>query len=58
MNNLSETDVAHSNTGVIKTHPPEDFAGMAKAGRLAAETLDFITPYVVPGAVTGEARGP
>jgi len=27
---------------------------MRKAGRLAAEVLDFITPYVVPGARTGD----
>lgn len=27
---------------------------MRKSGRLAAATLDFITPYVVPGASTGE----
>ncbi|HLI22449.1 MAG TPA: type I methionyl aminopeptidase, partial [Stellaceae bacterium] len=28
------------------------FAGMRKAGRLAAEVLDFITPYVQPGVTT------
>jgi len=38
----------------IEIHGPGDFAGMRKAGRLAAEVLDFVTPYVVPGAVTGE----
>ncbi len=38
----------------IPIHGPENFAAMRKAGRLAAEVLDFITPYVVPGAVTGE----
>lgn len=27
---------------------------MRRAGRLAAEVLDFITPYVVPGALTGD----
>ena len=27
---------------------------MRRAGRLAAETLDFITPHVVPGVTTGE----
>jgi methionyl aminopeptidase len=36
----------------IKIHGPEDFAGMRKAGRLAAETLDFITPHVAPGVTT------
>jgi methionyl aminopeptidase len=38
----------------IKLHGPEGFEGMRRAGRLAAETLDFITPYVVPGVTTGE----
>lgn len=38
----------------IRTHGPEGFEGMRKAGRLAAETLDFITPYVEPGISTAE----
>ena len=38
----------------IRIHGPEDFEGMRKAGRLAAATLDFITPYVQPGITTGE----
>ncbi|HXV26189.1 MAG TPA: type I methionyl aminopeptidase [Alphaproteobacteria bacterium] len=38
----------------IVLHGPEAFAGMRKAGRLAAETLDFITPNVRPGVTTGE----
>jgi methionyl aminopeptidase len=37
----------------ITIHPPEDFAGMRAAGRLAAETLDMITAHVVPGVTTG-----
>jgi methionyl aminopeptidase len=41
-------------THAIKIHTAEDFEGMRKAGRLAAETLDFITPYVVPGVTTDE----
>jgi methionyl aminopeptidase len=36
----------------IKLHGPSDFEGMRKAGRLAAEVLDFITPHVVPGVTT------
>src|SRR5437588_11130190 len=36
----------------IKIHDEEGFAGMRRAGRLAAETLDFITPYVKPGVTT------
>ena len=42
------------NTGAIKLHGPDAFEGMRRAGRLAAETLDFITPHVVPGISTGE----
>src|ERR1700739_2914056 len=38
----------------IKIHGPEAFEGMRRAGMLAAETLDFITPHVRPGATTGE----
>lgn len=39
--------------GII-LHTPEDFEGMRKAGRLAAECLDMITPYVKPGVTTEE----
>jgi len=38
----------------IRIHGAEGFEGMRKAGRLAAEVLDFITPYVKPGATTDE----
>jgi methionyl aminopeptidase len=41
-------------SGEIAIHGPEDFEGMRRAGRLAAETLDFITPHVRPGVTTGE----
>ncbi|MBR0647067.1 type I methionyl aminopeptidase [Plastoroseomonas hellenica] len=36
----------------IPLHSPEDFAAMRRAGRLAAETLDMITPHVRPGITT------
>jgi methionyl aminopeptidase len=36
----------------ITIHHPEDFEGMRRAGRLAAETLDMITPHVKPGVTT------
>ena len=45
---------AHDKEGRIELHDPEAFAAMHKAGRLAAELLDYITPYVVPGARTGD----
>jgi len=38
----------------IPLHGEEAFAAMRKAGRLAAETLDYITPYVKPGITTEE----
>jgi len=36
----------------IKIHKPEDFEGMRRAGRLAAEVLDFITLHIAPGVTT------
>ena len=39
-------------TGQIKLHGPEAFAAMRKAGRLAAEALDMLTPHVAPGVST------
>ncbi|MBI1366637.1 MAG: type I methionyl aminopeptidase [Alphaproteobacteria bacterium] len=41
-------------TGAIKIHRPEDFEGMRKAGRLAAQCLDMLAPLVRPGVTTGE----
>lgn len=38
----------------IKIHTANDFHGMRAAGKLAAETLDFITSHVCPGVSTGE----
>ena len=37
----------------IALHGAKDIEGMRKAGRLAAEVLDYITPYVEPGVTTG-----
>ena len=42
----------HPEERSIKLHGAEDFEGMRKAGRLAAEVLDFITPEVKPGVTT------
>jgi len=36
----------------IKIHQPADFDAMRRAGRLAAEVLDFIAPHVAPGIAT------
>ena len=40
--------------GGIELHGPEDFEGMRKAGLLAAQTLDMLTPHVQPGVTTEE----
>jgi methionyl aminopeptidase len=48
----SEEDYGFESDFVI--HKEADFDAMRKAGRLAAETLDFITPYVKPGVQTQE----
>lgn len=36
----------------VKIHAAEDYEAMRRAGKLAAETLDFITPQVEPGITT------
>ena len=43
-----------SRNGSIKLYGPEGFAGMRRAGRLAAEVLDALVPHVVPGVTTEE----
>ena len=47
--NLDTEDTAE---GEIILHGAADFEGMRKAGRLAAEVLDFITPHVNFGVTT------
>ena len=47
-------DRLEARSGVIKLHGPEGFAGMRRAGRLAAEILDALVPHVVPGVTTAE----
>lgn len=50
----------HDNTPQEETdssiiiHGPEGFEGMRAAGKLASQTLDFITPYVKAGITTEE----
>ena len=48
-----DTD-AFVRTHEIRVHDAEAFEGMRAAGRLVAEALDMITPFVVPGVTTGE----
>ncbi len=47
-------DDAQAGPSPIPLHNADDFAGMRRSGQLAAATLDFITPYVQPGARTSE----
>src|SRR6185503_12806878 len=51
---VAADDRAEAKDGAIKLHGPEGFAGMRKAGRLAAEILDALTTAVVPGVTTQE----
>jgi methionyl aminopeptidase len=46
--------VTESDGRTIKIHGPEHAEGMRRAGKLAAETLDVVTPHVKPGVRTGE----
>src|SRR5690242_6738309 len=43
-----------ANNRAVPIHGAEGFAAMRRAGRLAALTLDHVTPLVVPGVSTGE----
>jgi methionyl aminopeptidase len=49
---VSGDDRLEAKTGIIKLHGSEGFAGMRRAGRLAAEILDALAPHVVPGVST------
>ena len=51
---LTQTAENPAVSGSIKIHGSHAFEGMRRAGRLAAETLDFITPFVVPGTTTAD----
>ena len=49
----STIDIAEDEPSpAIKLHGPEGFEGMRKAGRLAAQVLDMLVPYVKPDVST------
>jgi methionyl aminopeptidase len=50
---VEKTDWGRARGRTVTIHGPEAFAGMRRAGRLAAEVLDFIAPHVFPGVSTG-----
>jgi len=52
MNRKRLAEQARREDSGIRIHNAADFEAMRKAGRLAAETLDFITPHVKPGVTT------
>jgi methionyl aminopeptidase len=52
MNYVAAKDAPGRSSGLIKLHEPEDFAGMAKAGHVAALALDAVGDLVVPGVTT------
>jgi methionyl aminopeptidase len=54
MSNVEVSRLRTRTGGEIRRHGPDAFAGMRKAGRLAAEALDMITPFVQPGVTTEE----
>jgi methionyl aminopeptidase len=50
--NVVDTQEPPVRTGAIRLHRPEDFEGMRRAGRVAAEALDLLVPHVKPGVTT------
>lgn len=54
MSNVEANREPARETQAIKLHGQDAFAGMRKAGHLAAAALDMIGPYVVPGVSTEE----
>ncbi len=52
MTELATEEEIKTGPGEITLHGPEDFEGMRKAGRLAAECLDMLTEHVEPGVTT------
>ena len=54
MPNVEVSRLKSREGGAIKLHGNDAFAGMRKAGRLAAEALDMIGAYVKPGVTTEE----
>jgi methionyl aminopeptidase len=54
MTYIDAAEAPLTNTGQIKLHGAEGFAGMRAAGRLAAEALDMLTAHVRPDVTTAE----
>ena len=54
MNEVSLDDKSHITRDGIRIYQDADFAGMHKAGELAARILDDIAEHIFPGQTTGE----
>jgi methionyl aminopeptidase len=52
MSNVETSRTSSQREGAIRLHGAEAFAGMRKAGQLAAAALDMLVPYVKPGVAT------
>jgi len=52
MNLALYTTVMDPQEGQLRLHGPAAFAGMRKAGQLAAQVLDHLTPHVLPDVAT------
>ena len=52
MSNVEVRRLQSRESGAIKLYGPDAFAGMRKAGRLAAQALDILVPHVRPGVTT------
>jgi len=54
MNYIDADEAPDLRDGAIKLHGLEGFAGMRKAGQLAARCLDMLAPMVQPGVTTAQ----
>lgn len=54
MNYIDAQNAPLNNTGQIKLHGPEAFAGMRVVGQMAAACIDMLVDYVRPGVTTEE----
>ncbi len=54
MQDLVKADTLGAQEAQVPLHDAAAFAGMQRAGRLAASALDMITEHVVPGVTTNE----
>lgn len=54
MTYITASEAPDRNTGQIKLHGEDAFAGMRKAGQLTARALDLLAPFIEPGVTTAQ----